>query len=56
MIRQFLRDEMGATSIEYAMIAMIVSVGILASVTLFMASVQAKFDQVSTAVTEVTSR
>lgn len=31
MIRRFLKDERGATAIEYAMLAMIITVGIIAA-------------------------
>jgi pilus assembly protein Flp/PilA len=46
--RQFAGDESGATSIEYALIAVLVAVAIIGSVTALGDSLQAIFSTVST--------
>ncbi|NNM72976.1 Flp family type IVb pilin [Enterovirga aerilata] len=46
-MRRFLRDESGATAIEYALIATIVSLAIVAGATLSGTSLKGSFEQVS---------
>ena len=46
---RFLADESGATAIEYAMIAIGISVAIVAAVAAVSAAVQGKFDSVADA-------
>lgn len=48
MVRSFLKAEDGATSIEYALIASIVAVGIVVSLTLAGSALQANFNSVAT--------
>ena len=51
MLTQFLRDESGATSIEYGLIAMVVSVGIIASLQYFTDALNGLFSYTSDSVT-----
>ncbi len=53
MIIQFIQDEEGATSIEYALIAAIVSVGIITALTVFAEALSSVFNRVSTTVDAV---
>ncbi len=48
MFWQFIQDEEGATSVEYALIAAIVSVAILGAVSLYANSVGGVFGRVDT--------
>ncbi|MBN8986793.1 MAG: Flp family type IVb pilin [Rhizobiales bacterium] len=50
LLKNFLRDESGATAIEYALIACGISIVILAAVNGVGTAVNAKFDAVSTAI------
>ncbi|MFT3733370.1 MAG: Flp family type IVb pilin [Hyphomicrobium sp.] len=50
-LRDFLGDESGATSIEYALIAGIVSICIVASLTHISGSIQGTFNSVGTTLT-----
>ncbi len=50
-VLEFLRDDSGATSIEYALIASIVSVSIVVSLTQISTSLQGVFNSVSNAFT-----
>jgi pilus assembly protein Flp/PilA len=43
---RFLRDEVGTTSIEYGLIALLVAVGIIGAVTLLGSQVSATFNSV----------
>ncbi|HRN87063.1 Flp family type IVb pilin [Hyphomicrobium sp.] len=47
LMKSFWADRSGATSIEYALIAMIVGVGIIASLQLFFIAVEGLFTDVS---------
>ena len=49
-IRKFIRDESGATAIEYGLIAALIGVAIIGAVTNFGSANQAVYDQVTTAV------
>ena len=48
---RFLREESGATAIEYGLIALLVSVGIIAALTATGTSVKGLFEAVTTSVT-----
>ena len=50
MLRAFLRTDDGATAIEYALIASIVSLAIISGVMLWSDNVVAMFDRIQTAV------
>ena len=54
MIYDFISDESGATSIEYALIASIVSVGIIASIMSFTDALNTTYNSVETAVVSAT--
>jgi pilus assembly protein Flp/PilA len=54
VIRRFLKNESGATAIEYALIAGLVFLVIVGSVTLFASKATGTFDKVSAAVSDVT--
>ena len=47
MIQRFINDEAGATAIEYGLIASLVSVVIIAALTLLGTSLEATFEAVS---------
>lgn len=47
LIRRFLRDEAAATSIEYAVVASLIAVAIVAAVNGLGTSVKGKYDSVS---------
>jgi pilus assembly protein Flp/PilA len=53
---RFLTDESGATAIEYALIATLVSVGIISSLNSFSAGLADVFSTVSTAMTAVVAK
>lgn len=53
MIKAFRNDQSGATSIEYALIAVIIAVGIIASLTQVGVSVRGLFDRVVNAFSTV---
>lgn len=55
MLHAFLRDQSGATSIEYGLVGAVVAVIAIAAMTAFGESVSFKFDYISTAVTTATS-
>jgi len=48
---RFLRDDSGATAIEYGLIALLVSVGIIAAVTATGASIRGLFENAAAAIT-----
>jgi pilus assembly protein Flp/PilA len=48
---RFLRDESGATAIEYGLIALLVSVGIIAALTATGTSIRGLFETAATAIT-----
>jgi pilus assembly protein Flp/PilA len=50
MLNQFLKDESGATAIEYGLIAALVAVVIITGLTALGTSLNAKFDSVATQV------
>jgi pilus assembly protein Flp/PilA len=50
MINLFIRDEAGATAIEYGLIAALIAVVIIGALTLLGESISSKFDQIATAV------
>jgi pilus assembly protein Flp/PilA len=50
MINLFIRDEQGATAIEYGLIAALIAVVIIGALTLLGESISSKFDQIATAV------
>ena len=53
-LKRFLRNERGATAIEYGLIAGLIFLAILAGVNLFAANANAMFGKVSGAVSGVT--
>ncbi len=48
MLLRFLKDESGATAIEYALIASLIALGIIASLTLVGTELQAVFSDIAT--------
>jgi pilus assembly protein Flp/PilA len=54
-LKQFLADQSGATAIEYALIAALVAMALIASVTALGASLKSIFMSVSTALNTVSS-
>ena len=50
-MKRFLRDEAGATAIEYALIAAIVSIVIVGGATMIGTSLRGSYDQVSSGFT-----
>jgi pilus assembly protein Flp/PilA len=50
MLRAFLRDERGATAIEYGLIASVIFLAIITSVTLYGDKTTALYDRISGAV------
>lgn len=50
LIAKFRKDEEGATAIEYALIAAIIAIGIIASLGSVKSALNAKFTTISTAV------
>jgi pilus assembly protein Flp/PilA len=50
MLASFVREETGATAIEYGLIAALIAVVIIAALTLLGESISSKFDQIATAV------
>ncbi len=46
-IARFVKDKSGVTAIEYSLIAVIVAVGIIASVSILGDSVAAQYDQIA---------
>lgn len=53
-IRRFLKDDSGATAIEYGLIVGMIFLVIVGAVTLFATNATATFDRISEAVTDVT--
>jgi pilus assembly protein Flp/PilA len=51
-LRSFLRDEQGATAIEYGLIAALISVAIIAAVTTLGGSLRTLFEDLAGALTE----
>ena len=49
-VTRFIKDESGATAIEYGLIAALISVGIIAAATALGNNISSKFADVSTAV------
>ncbi len=49
-VARFIRNESGATAIEYGLIAAIVSVGIIAALTGLKSNLQTTFNKIGTAV------
>jgi len=54
-LKQFVTDESGATAIEYALIAALVAMALIASVTALGASLKSIFTSVATALNTVSS-
>lgn len=54
-LKQFAADQAGATGIEYALIAMLVSIAIMASVIALGSSLKSIFDAVASEVNSATS-
>jgi pilus assembly protein Flp/PilA len=50
LLRRLLRDETGATAIEYGLIAALVSITIISAAALIGGSVQGRFEQVQTSI------
>lgn len=50
MITKFIRDENGATAIEYGLIAALIAVVIIAALTALGTSISAKFNTIATSV------
>jgi pilus assembly protein Flp/PilA len=50
MIKRFVRNESGATAIEYGLIAAIIAVGLIASLQTLRGNLQTTFNDVGTAV------
>jgi pilus assembly protein Flp/PilA len=55
VLKRFIEDEVGATSIEYGLIGAVVAVIAIAAMTHFGESVSSKFDYIATSVTTATS-
>lgn len=55
-VNRFAKNDSGATAIEYALIAMLVAVGIVASVTALGGSLESIFDMVASTVSSVSSQ
>lgn len=53
LVRRFVRNEAGATAIEYGLIAALIACGIIVSLTLFGSNLQLLFDGVASKSTEV---
>lgn len=51
LLRRFLRDEAGATAIEYALLAALISVAIIATVKILGGSINTTFSKVNTCLT-----
>ena len=51
LTRTFIQDESGATAIEYALVATIIGVGIIAALGTFRTSLNTKFNSVGASVT-----
>lgn len=49
-LKRFLKDESGATAIEYGLIAALIAVVIIGSVQLLGTSIQTQFNAISTAI------
>ena len=49
-VKRFLKDESGATAIEYGLIAALIAVTIIAAVTSLGGQLETKFNQMATAV------
>ncbi len=54
-LKEFATDDSGATGIEYALIAMLVAIAIVASVTALGSSLKSIFDTVASEVNSATS-
>ena len=50
VLRRFVRDESGATAIEYGLIAAIIAVGLIASLQTLQGNLTSTFEKVGTAV------
>lgn len=50
VLRRFVRDESGATAIEYGLIAAIIAVGLIASLQALQGNLKTTFEAVGTAV------
>lgn len=48
MVTKFIRDEQGATAIEYGLIAALIAVVIIGALTLLGTSISAKFNTIAT--------
>ena len=55
MIKQFFNDESGATMVEYAILVALIAVAVIAIVTLLGAQLDAKFNEVCTALNNGTA-
>lgn len=53
--KKFLKDESGATAIEYGLLAALISVVIIGAVTTLGSTLDAKFDEVNTKLTATTT-
>ena len=51
LVKQFLKDESGATAIEYGLIAALISVAIITAVQLLGTQLEAVFNNIRTAIT-----
>lgn len=49
-VKRFLRDESGATAIEYGLIAALVAVALIATMTTLGKTLQTKFGEISSAI------
>ena len=54
LIRRFLKNDSGATAIEYSLIAALIFLVIVASVGVFASKVTVIFDKIATAISEAT--
>lgn len=54
-LKRFLKDEGGATAIEYGLIAALVAVVIIGAVTALGTSISGKFTEISTAISNASS-
>ncbi|MET0530898.1 MAG: Flp family type IVb pilin [Microvirga sp.] len=53
LVRRFLKDQTGATAIEYGLVAVIVSIAIAGALTLFAAPLEALYGNIKDGVTSV---
>ena len=55
-VARFVKDESGATAIEYGLIAALIAVGIIGALTTLKGNLNAKFNEVSTTLGSATTK